>query len=203
MNIFTTGYEFMTAITNIIITMLSCYVCYKLNRNVKNRKWVFFFLLLSVAGFMGVLIHGIAFKKAYIRALWFILSLIFTLAITTLVYLFVNNKKYGYRNIIITSIIVYLVFFLEMVAEIDFLTTFIIYAALCIIFSLIILIRRGIKENIYFIIALLIQIIGGIFLLLSIRIPKLLLDENSIYHLFMFVSIIFLSIGAYKKRWQK
>lgn len=203
MELFTTGYEFVTAVTNIFITIVALISCYRLNGNVKNRKWVLFFLLFTICGFMGVLIHGINFKASHIKLLWMILSLLFTFTITTMVYIFKNNKKSTYRNIIMTSMLVYLVFFFEMLAGIDFLPTFIVYAALCLIYSLYLLFKSGIAKNIYFIIAIVLQIVAGIFLIFEVKIKNLFVDENAIYHLFTIFSIILLYIGAYKTRWQK
>lgn len=203
MTIFTENYEFVTALTNILITIVASIACYKLNKNIKNRKWVIFFLLFAICGLMGTIIHGITFKDTYLKILWMILSLIFTFTVTTLVYILKNNKKSTYRNIIFTSVLIYLIFFFESIAGIDFLLSFIIYAGICLVYSLYLLIRNGIIKNIFLIIAILIQIIGGIFLLFSIKIPSLMIDENSIYHLFTVISLIFFYIGAYQKRWQK
>lgn len=178
----TSGYELSTALTNLIIAFTSFYAFIRINK--KNKLWELFFLLIGIDGMLGFFIHGISYSKETIDVLWYVLSLLFCISVNTLLAIFfIKKKKISF--IILSSLFVYLLLFIETVNGIDFLFTFIIYACV----SLLSISYSAIKnKNKYIIYGIIFQIIGGIFLIGKINLN--ILDKNGIYHLFMVGTVI-------------
>lgn len=208
-NILTNGCELTTAITNIFIA-ISSLICFlklksKKKTNLNVKLWLIFFFFILIDGILGVIIHGIVMKQTTVDFLWYILSFFFSLTINTLlaITLYEYNNKGTFKSkvifILLTSILLYLVFFIESLCNIDFLLTFIIYAAICLGAICIIYIKQLKKDKHikYYIYGLLLQVIGGIFLLNDkFKIHFIIsLDKNGIYHLFMVGTIIMYYIG--------
>ena len=196
-NILTNGCELTTAITNIFIA-ISSLICFlklksKKKTNLNVKLWLIFFFFILIDGILGVIIHGIVMKQTTIDFLWYILSFFFSLTINTLlaITLYEYNNKGTFKSkvifILLTSILLYLVFFIESLCNIDFLLTFIIYIKQL----------KKDKHIKYYIYGLLLQVIGGIFLLNDkFKIHFIIsLDKNGIYHLFMVGTIIMYYIG--------
>lgn len=178
----TNGYELSTALTNLIIAFTSFYAFIRINK--KNKLWELFFLLIGIDGILGFFIHGISYSRETIDILWYILSLLFCISINTLLAIFfVKKKKTSF--IVLSSLFVYFLLFVETINGIDFLLTFIIYASV----SLLSILYNAIKnKNKYIIYGIIFQIIGGIFLIGKINLN--VLDKNGVYHLFMVGTVI-------------
>lgn len=204
MNIFTSGYELGTAITNILIFLTSIYAYYKCN--CKNKLWKLFFLSMICASLFGTIIHGIVMSENIKLVLWILLSLIFSITINILLTIFLKiyNHKIKNRIGIILTIILYTVIIIEYIVKIDFLDTFIIYACISLLLILMICIKEYInckdKKYLLFIFGIVSQIIGGIFLIIkTFKFDALMLDKNGLYHIFMVLTVIFFYKGALKK----
>lgn len=200
----TSGYELGTAITNILIFIVSIIIYFKKDYN--DRLWKRFFFCLIFDSLLGVIIHGIVMSELTKLILWIILSLIFSVTINILLTIFLKDYKQSInnKNSIYLTIFLYTIIVIEYILKIDFLNTFIIYACICMLIILLISIIKykdtRNKKYIYYILGIVSQIIGGIFLIVKIyHIDFLLLDKNGLYHLFMILTIIFFYKGILKK----
>lgn len=176
-------FEIYTAITNLIIFIVASVIFFKIKN---NRYFKLFYLLIAIAGFMGVIIHGVAFSPSIIKLLWAILSFIFSLIINLLLIIFINNKKYTIKHVILLSIVLYIIFFVESILKIDFLLTFIIYALIVIIILFYLSFKN--KMSKFIIIGLIVQILGGIFQFYD-NFHIYYFDNNGIYHIALLVTI--------------
>lgn len=204
---FTSGCELVTGLTNIIISLVSLYSFVKLrNKNNVNILWKLFFLCVFFDGIFGFIIHGINFNQNIVDNLWIILSLMFCITINILLTIFLNeirikSKKFNILSTFILTFLVYLIIFIETIIGIDFLLTFIIYAALCLFVIVCIIVYKYIKSknnaHKYFILGILFQIIGGI-ILITFKSNLFYFDKNGIYHMFMILNIIMFYLGVNK-----
>lgn len=181
----TSGYELTTSITNIFIFVVSIICFFKIK---KNNLWKFFFLLMSIDSFLGVIVHGIVMSQKTNDILWVILSLCFTFTVNTLFCLFLNLK---HRHIVILSILLSTLLLTQMIYGFDYLLTFTLYVLIIIL----ICIYYSLKNKLY-LIGFLIQIIGGILMLCKCKIS--IINHNGICHIFMAIALIFLYLGSKK-----
>lgn len=98
------------------------------------------------------------------------------------------------------SIVMYLIFVIETICGIDFLLTFILIALFYILYILWFYIHRYAKtctkKDIFYLISIFSQIIGGLFLLFKVKVNIIFsFDKNGIYHMFMILTIIFMYLG--------
>lgn len=186
MNIFTSGFELTTAITNVFILIFSIFGYIK----IKNRIWKLFFLCMILDSSFGSIVHGIIMSDSIKNLLWVFLAVTFTITINTLLGIYVRLKI---NHIIILSIIVTFVLFSEMIFGIDFILTFSMYVLLILIICLFKIYKDGIMKNIWFILGYMFQIIGGILML--IKVDMNILNHNGIYHMFMLITLICFYIG--------
>lgn len=94
----------------------------------------------------------------------------------------------------------YLIFVIEIICDIGFLLIFIIIAMIYIIYILWFYIHRYVKtctkKDKFYTIVLVLQIIGGLFLLFKLKFNFIVsFDKNDIYHMFMVLTIIFMYFG--------
>ncbi len=188
---FTSGYELTTALTNILIFIVSIYSCLK----TKDKKWKLFFLLLTIDSFLGVIVHGIVMSITLHNILWVILTILFVLSTNTLLTIFVDIKS---KIAVLLSIALSIILLIEFYLGMKFLLTFTMYTLIVSIITFIFMIKNNnYKNKIYFILAYISQVIGGIFLLSNIELW--LLNHNGFYHIFMALTILFFYIGIKKQ----
>ena len=125
---FTNGFELSTAITNVIIFVVSIICFFKIK---KYNLWKFFFLCMCADSFLGVIVHGIVMSQTLNNILWIILSLMFTITINTLFCIFLKLK---YRHIIILSVLLSILLCIQLFLDINFILTFVLYVLLRCIF---------------------------------------------------------------------
>lgn len=197
----THGYEFATAITNVFIVLSGLYAFLRLYKTKTDKKLKLFFFLIFIAGIFGTIIHGIVMTKLCKKILWMILSGIFGIVINLLLVIFLNFKypKLGIKQALLLSIFVYVVMFIELLFNMDIIPTFTGYALLVILIMTYILFKKGIKNHIYYFLGILMQYIGGMFIIFRRFVHLPLLDHNGIYHLFMVFTIIFFYLESKKK----
>ncbi len=186
---FTSSYELTTALTNILIFIVSFYSYI----NIKDKKWKLFFLLLTIDSFLGVIVHGIVMSTTLHNILWVILTILFVLSTNTLLTIFVDIKS---KIAVLLSIALSIVLLIEFYLDMKFLLTFTMYTLIVSIITFIFMIKTNNYNKTYFIIAYISQVIGGIFLLSDIEL--FLLNHNGYYHIFMALTVLFFYIGIKK-----
>lgn len=188
---FKVGYELWTGITNMIIVIVSIFSYI----NTKDKNFKRFFYLMIIDGLLGFSIHTFNIGSSATNILWYVLAFFFTFTINQLLLIIIDNKKFQFKHSIILSIILYIVIFIERLLKIEFLYTFIFYALIILLISLI----KTIKDkNYYILLGIIFQFIGGVLLLM--RVKFLFLDYNGIYHLFMVLTLISFYKSAQKKK---
>ena len=196
----TNGSELITGLTNLVIMFTTLVVFFKIYKlNIKNRSsWLLFYISILVDSFLGFIIHSFLWPNFIIDILWIILSFIFCITLNSL--LFTVIKCSNVIKLLITSFVMYLIFIIETLCGIDFLLTFIMIALFYILYILWFYIHRYIKtctkKDKFYIIAIVLQIIGGLFLLFKVKVNFIVsFDKNGIYHMFMVFTIIFMYLG--------
>ena len=207
---FSNGCELSTALTNVLISISTFFSFFKTSKSkntVVNKLWGIFYILLFVDGILGFLIHGILFNEIIVNILWIILSFFFCLTVNTLLIIFMNKIKsrIEFKNnllvISLLSLMIYIVLFIEIINNLEFLTTFIFYACivlLLIFISCVYLVYKFKKKvNYCYLVGIIFQIIGGLLLIKSDFNVKIIydFDNNGIYHLFMVLTILSFYIG--------
>lgn len=196
----TSGSELITGLTNLIIMFTTLVVFLRFRKfNVRNKKiWSIFYLSVIVDSFMGFIIHSFMWNSEFVNILWIILSFVFCITLNSLLFTVIGEKYVN--KMFIVSVCLYLIFIIETICGIDFLLTFIIICLFYILYILWFYIHRYLKtctkKDIFYIIALVLQIIGGIFLIMNVDFNFLVqFDKNGIYHVFMIFTIITLYFG--------
>lgn len=196
----TSGSELITGLINLIIMFTTLVVFLRFRKfNVRNNKiWSIFYLSVIVDSFIGFIIHSFMWNSEVVNILWIILSFVFCITLNSLLFT-VTHEKYV-NKMFIVSVCLYLIFIIETICGIDFLLTFIIICLFYILYILWFYIHRYLKmcakKDIFYIIALVLQVIGGIFLLMDTHVNFLVqFDKNGIYHVFMIFTIITLYFG--------
>ncbi len=189
----TSGYELTTAITNIFIFVVSLFGFFK----IKNEKlWKFFFLLMSIDSFMGVIVHGISMSKHTNDILWAILSLMFTITINTMICIFMKLKI---RHIICLSVLLTILLLTQLVFDMNFILTFTLYVLMTVLLSVYYILKDNYERKHIFLLGFIILVIGGVLMLSHVKVS--ILDHNGICHLFMaFTLILFLMGINYKEK---
>lgn len=211
MNIFTTDPEMTTALTDVLIAIVSLFGYYSSKKIIANRNeklsWKLFYIFLVFAGLFGFTIHGIKLDAFVIDILWKTLSFIFCIVVTLLLFASVfklNSKKIKKKYFIIfsfISLLIYIFMFIMASLGYDFLKLYIFYVGFCLLLIVMIYIylyfKRKEKNMIYFIIAILLQLIGGLILLGQSTVIKViwLFDFNSIYHIFLVFTLLLFIYG--------
>ena len=183
----TNGFELTTAITNIIILIVSI-ICFI---KVRRTLWKFFFLCMIIDSFLGTIAHGIVMNGTINNIIWAVLAIFFTFTINTLLCIFLRLK---FKHIFILSLLLSILLGIQLLLNIDFILTFTFYVLLIMIICTICILKR--KNRMMYLIGFLVQLIGGIFMLSKVNIG--VLNYNGIYHLFMALTLVFLYLG-YRK----
>ena len=102
----------------------------------------------------------------------------------------------GIKEALYLAGIVYLVLFIELLFGMDIIPTFTGYAFLCIVIVTISLIKNGIKNNKDFFIGILMQYIGGLFIIFRSFYTFPIINHNGIYHLFLCITIYYFYRGV-------
>ena len=123
MNIFTSGYELTTGLTNILTFIVSVFCYFK----IKTKYWTQFYLFMCIDSFLGIIVH--IFKMSIIinNILWIILSVLFVITINMFLKIFLNLKT---KYITIASVIVSLILLTELILKMDYLLTFLYYTVI-------------------------------------------------------------------------
>lgn len=193
----TNGSELITGLTNLIIMLTTLVILFKFKRlKIDNKKiWYIFYISVVVDSLLGFVIHSFLWNSEIVNILWIVLSFIFCITLNSL--LFTVIKYSSVSKLLIISIVMYLIFVIETLNGIDFLLTFILIALFYIVYILWFYIHRYVKtcteKDRFYIISIIFQIIGGLFLLFKVNI--FYFDKNGIYHMFMVLTIIFMFLG--------
>lgn len=196
----TSGSELITGLTNLIIMFTTLVILFSFRKlKIDNKKmWYIFYISVIVDSMLGFIIHSFMWSSETIKIMWIILSFAFCITLNSL--LFTVIKCSSVSKMLITSIVMYLIFIIETVSGIDFLLTFIVIALFYILYILWFYTHKYIKtrtkKDKFYIIAIVLQIIGGLFLLFKIKVNFVgFFDKNGIYHMFMIFTIIFMYLG--------
>lgn len=196
----TSGSELITGLTNLIIMFTTLVILFRFRKLKIDKKkiWYIFYISVIVDSMLGFIIHSFMWSSETIKIMWIILSFVFCITLNSL--LFTVIKCSSVSKMLITSIVMYLIFIIETVSGIDFLLTFIVIALFYILYILWFYTHRYIKtrtkKDKFYIIAIVLQIIGGLFLLFKIKVNFIVFfDKNGIYHMFMIFTIIFMYLG--------
>lgn len=193
----TNGSELITGLTNLIIMLTTLVILFKYKRlKIDNKKiWYIFYISVVVDSLLGFVIHSFLWNSEIVNILWIVLSFIFCITLNSL--LFTVIKYSSVSKLLIISIVMYLIFVIETLNGIDFLLTFILITLFYIVYILWFYIHRYVKtcteKDRFYIISIIFQIIGGLFLLFKVNI--FYFDKNGIYHMFMVLTIIFMFLG--------
>ena len=188
----TTGIELTTAISNIFILVVSILGLIKIK---KDGLWRLFFILMTMASAMGVIVHGIAMSIEMNIILWIILSIIFTFTINTFLVIFL---KFKIKHIIILSVLLTIFMLVQIYFDLDFILSFTLYVLLIVIISFYYLLKdKEIKNKKYFIAAFLVTLIGGSTVFTDIKIYSL--NHNGIAHIFLAIALLLFIIGLKKE----
>lgn len=196
----TSGSELITGLTNLIIMFTTLVILFRFRKLKIDKKkiWYIFYISVIVDSMLGFIIHSFMWSSETIKIMWIILSFVFCITLNSL--LFTVIKCSSVSKMLITSIVMYLIFIIETVSGIDFLLTFIVIALFYILYILWFYTHKYIKtrtkKDKFYIIAIVLQIIGGLFLLFKIKVNFIVFfDKNGIYHMFMIFTIIFMYLG--------
>ncbi len=196
----TSGSELITGLTNLIIMFTTLVILFRFRKLKIDKKkiWYIFYISVIVDSMLGFIIHSFMWSSETIKIMWIILSFVFCITLNSL--LFTVIKCSSVSKMLITSIVMYLIFIIETVSGIDFLLTFIVIALFYILYILWFYTHKYIKtrtkKDKFYIIAIVLQIIGGLFLLFKIKVNFVVFfDKNGIYHMFMIFTIIFMYLG--------
>ncbi len=196
----TSGSELITGLTNLIIMFTTLVILFRFRKLKidKKKMWYIFYISVIVDSMLGFIIHSFMWSSETIKIMWIILSFVFCITLNSL--LFTVIKCSSVSKMLITSIVMYLIFIIETVSGIDFLLTFIVIALFYILYILWFYTHKYIKtrtkKDKFYIIAIVLQIIGGLFLLFKIKVNFVVFfDKNGIYHMFMIFTIIFMYLG--------
>ncbi len=196
----TSGSELITGLTNLIIMFTTLVILFSFRKLKidKKKMWYIFYISVIVDSMLGFIIHSFMWSSETIKIMWIILSFAFCITLNSL--LFTVIKCSSVSKMLITSIVMYLIFIIETVSGIDFLLTFIVIALFYILYILWFYTHKYIKtrtkKDKFYIIAIVLQIIGGLFLLFKIKVNFVVFfDKNGIYHMFMIFTIIFMYLG--------
>ena len=188
---FTTGYELSTALTNLLIFIVSFYGIFQIK---KDKLWKMFFILMSIDSFLGFIVHGFVMTITTNVILWIILSILFTITVNTFLVIFLKAKM---RYIFIFSIILTVALLLEMYFGLDFIFTFIMYVLFSMIISVYKLFKSRIKDKKLYYAAFIVELIAGLFALSKIKF--LGLNYNGYCHIFLAVSLFLFLLAVTKK----
>lgn len=196
----TSGCELITGLTNLIIMFTTLVILFRFRKLKIDKKkiWYIFYISLIVDSLLGFIIHSFLWNSEIVNMLWIILSFIFCITLNSL--LFTVIKSSSVSKLLIMSIVMYLIFVIETICGIDFLLTFILIALFYILYILWFYIHRYAKtctkKDIFYLIGIFSQIIGGLFLLFKVKVNIIFsFDKNGIYHMFMILTIIFMYLG--------
>lgn len=196
----TSGSELITGLTNLIIMFTTLVILFSFRKLKidKKKMWYIFYISVIVDSMLGFIIHSFMWSSETVKIMWIILSFAFCITLNSL--LFTVIKCSSVSKMLIISIVMYLIFIIETVSGIDFLLTFIVIALFYILYILWFYTHKYIKtrtkKDKFYIIARVLQIIGGLFLLFKIKVNFIVFfDKNGIYHMFMIFTIIFMYLG--------
>lgn len=196
----TSGSELITGLTNLIIMFTTLVILFSFRKLKidKKKMWYIFYISVIVDSMLGFIIHSFMWSSETVKIMWIILSFAFCITLNSL--LFTVIKCSSVSKMLIISIVMYLIFIIETVSGIDFLLTFIVIALFYILYILWFYTHKYIKtrtkKDKFYIIAIVLQIIGGLFLLFKIKVNFIVFfDKNGIYHMFMIFTIIFMYLG--------
>ncbi len=187
----TEGYELITAITNAMIFIISIYCFINLK---KEKLWKFFYLCLIFDSFLGVIVHGIQMSTNLNNILWAILATIFTITINNFFGIFL---KFKLKHILTLSILLTILLLVMLIFDMNFILTFVLYVLLTMIISFYYIFKDNIKNKWYYIIGFIVQLIGGILMLMKLKCGPI--DHNGICHLFTCATLIILFVAIKKK----
>lgn len=195
----TSGYELTTGLTNICIVVAGIIAFFR----TKDKYWKIFYILCAIDGSFGVIIHCFPHEAITKKILWSMLTFTFAFTVNTLLLVFLKTKtdKVNMKHVSITSIILYVILLLEVIYNKGYLLTFILYCLVCMIIITAIIIKNGIKNNLYYFLGVLVQFLGGTPMLFHDKITNIpVVDVYGIYHLILVITIILFRVENKNKK---
>ena len=213
---FTSGTELTTALTDALIALLSIYIFIRFlylrfDNKYMRYTWLFFFVFMFIAGTMGFIIHGITLNINVINSLWNVLLFIFCIILCLLLLtsvIEIKNNNINKKNVIMLSCIslsIFIIIYVLSLYGFDIVLLYSLFVGVSVIYSLsvyfILYFKHKEKNNIYFIISILLQFIGGIVLTSKSFYIKLFLeyDYNSFYHVCLLFTLYLFYLGNKKR----
>jgi len=196
MKILTTGYELSTAITNLLLFITSIYIFF----NIKNKSYRWFYLFICMDSFLGIIVHGVRMNTTINTILWIILYILFSITFNLLLYIFCNVKL---KKVMIISLIVFIVMLITFIIAIKVPVNkldnivMLLYALCIVLISLYNIIKSNYKYKYYYIIGIIIQIIGIIPIFINLDLKYI--DHNGLCHIFTLIAIVLFYLGVRKK----
>ena len=128
---FTNGYELTTAITNLIICAMSLYCLFK-SKN-KLKVWTVFYIVISIASFLGFIYHGIILNEEIKEYIWKVLTFMFCIGINSLLVVALNEVKKltNKKSILSVFIMSFVLFVMFMLLEFNNIDSFGYYKGYC------------------------------------------------------------------------
>ena len=184
----TSGFELTTAITNVLILVVA-FILFLIVK--KSSMWKFFFLLVSIDAFFGIIVHSIVMTPRINEIFWVILSIMLSISINTLLGIFI---KLDIKRVFILSELLSVLMMVQMLYSMNYLLSFVIYGIIVLFIITYYILKTD--NKIFYLSAFVIQLIGVILILCKLKIS--VINHNGICHLFTVVTLILLYLGSKK-----
>ena len=202
--------EQTTALTDSILALVSITACiyiYRIGRGVwKARLWEWIFLLLTVAAFLGAIVHGIKISERQYSLLWSLINLCLGLMVAVFIVAVINDLKgMVFSRKLLPFILAFgLGFWITTLLFPDNFLVFTVYEAAAMLFSLCGYVWLAIKDHPdgawWMSAGILISIVAALVQASMMTSFQLIweFDHNGVYHLIQIVGILFLLTGLRK-----
>ncbi|MBQ0125212.1 MAG: hypothetical protein KBS59_02685 [Clostridiales bacterium] len=205
---FTAPPELITSLTDIINGIFSFFIIFWLYKKNAAKEWKYLFITLTVSNLFGGVIHLFDFSALFDKIAWIIL--IFIMYVTAALFAVCSVKltgamkqKTAFEIFGIATVLGYAMIIIDSISK-DFkvdIKVYVVFAAICLIYSLVILIISYLREKsackALFALSMIVQVPGGI-----VQAQRTLkfhfiwdLDYNTVYHLILAASVILIFIG--------
>ena len=202
--------EQTTAFTDAILALVSISVCiyiYRIGRGEwKARLWECLFFLLTVAAFLGAIVHGIKLSERLESILWSLINLSLGLMIAVFVIAVINDLKGKIfsRKLLPIILAFGFGFWITTLYFSDNFLIFTIYEAVAMLFSFCGYVWLAYKDRLdgawWMSAGILISIVAALVQAIKMTSFHLIweFDHNGTYHLIQMVAILFLLTGLRK-----
>ena len=202
--------EQTTAFTDTILALVSITVCiyiYRIGRGEwKARLWEGLFFLLTVAAFLGAIVHGIKISERQYSLLWSLINLSLGLMVAVFILAVINDLKgiIFSRKLFPIILSIGLGFWMTTLYFPDNFLVFTIYEAVAMLFSLCGYVWLAFKDRLdgawWMSSGILISLVAAFVQASKMASFQLIweFDHNGTYHLIQIVGILFLVTGLRK-----